>query len=145
MSQSTFIIYISQIKLQLSLMLAATTIIWSWRHAWSTLFKTEILRHSSDVFFLQSYVTMPGGRLRETESKRISLSSVLKSGRLRESFQNNICLRNNVAIFKVVSFENWSLWESWLYFCSSTGSQVHVTSVECKFTFLLSNKRVGVA
>ena len=52
---------------------------------------------------------MPGGRLRETESKRISLNSVLKSGRLRESFQNNICLRNNMAIFKVVSFENWSL------------------------------------
>ena len=40
-------------------------------------------------FFLQSYVMrdMSGGRLRETESKRISLSSVLKSGPLRESFK----------------------------------------------------------
>ena len=59
---------------------------------------------------LQSYVIMPGGRLPETENKRICQISGPKSGRgrlrnlrggrLRESFWNSDWLRNKTVICK---------------------------------------------
>ena len=69
---------------------------------------------------LQSYVIMPGGRLPETENKRICQISGpksgrgrlrnLRSGRLRESFWNSVWLRNKTVVCKVVAYEKWSLW-----------------------------------
>ena len=68
---------------------------------------------------------MPGGRLPETENKRICQISGpksgrgrlrnLRSGRLRESFWNSVCLRNKTIICKVVSYERWSLTRSGRY------------------------------
>ena len=76
------------------------------------------------MFFFQSHVIMPGGRLRETENKRISRICDLKtgrgrlrnssSGRLREIFLKNIWLRNKTVSFKEVAYEKLSLWDSWL-------------------------------
>ena len=39
----------------------------------------------------------------------------LRSGRLRESFKNGIWLTNKTVFFKVVAYEKWWLWGSWLY------------------------------
>ena len=68
---------------------------------------------------------MPGGRLPETENKRICQISGPKSGRgrlrnlrsarLRESFWNSVCLRNKTVICKVVSYGRWSLTRSGRY------------------------------
>ena len=68
---------------------------------------------------------MPGGRLPETENKRICQISGpksgrgrlrnLRSGRLRESFWNSVCLRNKTVICKVVSYGRWSLTRSGRY------------------------------
>ena len=68
---------------------------------------------------------MPGGRLPETENKRIYQISGsksgggrfgnLRSGRLRASFWNSFWVTNKKIICKVVAYEKWSLWESWLY------------------------------
>ena len=76
---------------------------------------------------LQSYVIMPGGRLPETENKRICQISGpksgrgrlrnLRSGRLRESFWNSVWNKQNGylksgRLREVVAYEKWSL--SWL-------------------------------
>ena len=70
---------------------------------------------------------MPGGRLPETENKRICQISGpksgrgrlrnLRSGRLRESFWNSVFLRNKTVICncKVVSYGRWSLTRSGRY------------------------------
>ena len=68
---------------------------------------------------------MPGGRLPETENKRIYQISgpksgrgrfgKLGSGRLRESFGNSVGLRNKRIICKVVASERWSLTRSGRY------------------------------
>ena len=65
------------------------------------------------MIFLGLYVIVLGGRLLETENKRICQISGLKScrGRLRnlysdclqESFWNSIWLRNKMVIYKVVA------------------------------------------
>ena len=65
------------------------------QQTWSALFKINFCDIRATVF-LQSYVIMPGGRLPETENKRIYQISGPKSGRgrfgnlgsgrLRESF-----------------------------------------------------------
>ena len=75
--------------------------------------------------FLQSYVIMPGGRLPETENKRIYQISGPKSGcgrfgnvgsgRLRESFWNSVWLRNKRIICEVVAYERWTLTRSGRY------------------------------
>ena len=75
--------------------------------------------------FLQSYVIMPGGRLPETENKRIYQISGPKSGRgrfgnlgsgrLRESFWNSVWLRNKRIICKVVAYGRWLLTRSGPY------------------------------
>ena len=74
---------------------------------------------------LQSYVIMPGGRLPETENKRICQISGPKSGhgrlrnlcsgRLQESFWNSVWLRNKTVICKVVAYGRWSLKRSGRY------------------------------
>ena len=68
---------------------------------------------------------MPGGRLPETENKRIYQLSgpksgrgrfgKLGSGRLRESLGNSVGLRNKRIICKVVASERWSLTRSSRY------------------------------
>ena len=68
---------------------------------------------------------MPGGRLPETEKKRIYQISGpergrgrfgnLGSGRLRESFWNSVWLRNKRIICEVVACGRWSLTRSGRY------------------------------
>ena len=68
---------------------------------------------------------MPGGRLPETENKRIYQISDpksgggrfgnLRSGRLRASFWNSFWLRNKKIICKVVAYGRWSLTRSGRY------------------------------
>ena len=68
---------------------------------------------------LQPHVIMPGGRLPETENKRIcqifgpksghSRLRNLHSGRLRESFWNGVWLRNKRIICKVAVYGRWLL------------------------------------
>ena len=68
---------------------------------------------------------MLGGRLPETENKRVCQTSGLKtgrgglrnlsSGRLRESSWNSIWLRNKIVIYKVVAHGRWSLASSGRY------------------------------
>ena len=68
---------------------------------------------------------MPGGRLPETENKRIYQISGpksgggrfgnLRSGRLRASFWNSFWLRNKKIICKVVAYGRWSLTRSGRY------------------------------
>ena len=68
---------------------------------------------------------MPGGRLPETENKRIYQISGPKSGRgrfgnlgscrLRESFWNSVWLRNKRIICEVVAYGRWSLARSGRY------------------------------
>ena len=94
------------------------------QQTWSALFKINFCDIWSTVF-LQSYVIMPGGRLPETENKRICQISGpksgrgrlrnLRSGRLRESFWNSVWLRNKRIICKVVAYGRWSLTRSGRY------------------------------
>ena len=94
------------------------------QQTWSALFKINFCDIRATVF-LQSYVIMPGGRLPETENKRIYQISGPKSGRdrfgnsgrdrLRESFWNSVWLRNKRIICKVVAYGRWSLTRSGRY------------------------------
>ena len=68
---------------------------------------------------------MPGGRLPETENKRIyqisgpkrgrGLFGNLGGGRLQESFWNSVWLRNKRIICEVVAYWRWSLTRSGCY------------------------------
>ena len=68
---------------------------------------------------------MPGGRLPETENKRMYQISGPKSGRgrlgnlgsgrLQESFLNSVWLRNKSIICKAVAYGRWSLTRSGRY------------------------------
>ena len=68
---------------------------------------------------------MLGGRLPETENKRICQISGLKSGRgrfrnmsggrLRESSGNSISLRDKTVVYEVVAYGRWSLTRSGRY------------------------------
>lgn len=69
---------------------------------------------------------MPGGLLQETENRRISQISDLKSGhgcleielviRYKRVFETFIFNWESGHFWEVVAYEKWSLWESWLYY-----------------------------
>ena len=87
-------------------------------HYLSALLKTELLWHLRNDFL----TILLGGRLPETENKRICQIFGLKSGRgrlrnlssgrLQESSWNSIWLRNKTVIYKVVAYGRWSLTRS---------------------------------
>ena len=85
---------------------------------------------------------MLGGRLLETENKRIYQISCLKSargrlrnlnsGRLWESFMNSIWQRNKTVIYKAVAYGRWSLTRSGRYERVDCITNVNVHSLSAR-------------